>query len=411
MAKKGRRSAASEAADCHSESTTAVEAPTDPWEQAWDATMESSAASRVKGVQRLCKLLQAGYDIDAVSQQEGKFVDLAESTLSSKRPDKALETAVCQMMALVFLTLGRDCLSAYDSLFELIQERAREGKAKGAAATALACGAVAAGGSDHDRLRALRALAGLWLTHRGTDLEAALRGWTLVLSVVDVRTLSTPLIDATLQHLAQHLAGTNVAVRAAACEALGVLYTECGLEVLPDDDDELLSGDGASASTASLDGSACAVSEEARAALETGFHAVLARIDDLARNRGDAARRSKTERRSSRQSAAATLAAMSSAGADNKPAVVLRAANGRRVELYSLSARLVYRELAAVLASAMQRHVAANPLLHELLGLEDMDEFDAPKGKTWRGEDREVRQSSKAKHKASAARMAAHMMH
>lgn len=79
--------------------------------------------------------------------------------------------------------------------------------------------------------------------------------------------------------------GSQVAVRNAACEALGVLYTECGLDVLPDDDDELLSGDGASASTASLDGSACAVSEEARGALESGFHSVLARIDDLARNR------------------------------------------------------------------------------------------------------------------------------
>lgn len=41
-------------------------------------------------------------------------------------------------------------------------------------------------------------------------------------------------------------------------------------------------------------------------------------------------------------------------------------------------------------------------------GLQD---FDAPqKGKTWRGADKEVRQSSKAKHKASAARAAAHMM-
>lgn len=53
--------------------------------------------------------------------REQKFVDLAESTFSSKRPDKALETAVCQMISLVFLTLGRDCLSAYDSLFDLMQ--------------------------------------------------------------------------------------------------------------------------------------------------------------------------------------------------------------------------------------------------------------------------------------------------
>lgn len=48
-------------------------------------------------------------------------MDLAESTFSSKRPDKALESAVCHMISLVFLTLGRECLSSYDTLFELIQ--------------------------------------------------------------------------------------------------------------------------------------------------------------------------------------------------------------------------------------------------------------------------------------------------
>lgn len=53
--------------------------------------------------------------------REDKFVDLAESTFSSKRPDKALEAAVCQMISLVFLTLGRDCLASYDTLFEMIQ--------------------------------------------------------------------------------------------------------------------------------------------------------------------------------------------------------------------------------------------------------------------------------------------------
>lgn len=64
---------------------------------------------------------------------------------------------------------------------------------------------------------------------------------------------------------------------------------------------------------------------------------------------------------------------MSSSGCDGKPAVVLKAATGRRVELFRLSSRLAYRELAAVLGSATQGHVAANPLLHDVLGLEDMD--------------------------------------
>jgi hypothetical protein len=86
-----------------------------------------------------------------------------------------------------------------------VQERCRDGRSKAACITAYACGAFAALGSDMDRLAGLRALAGLWITHRGADLEAALRGWALLLTVVDVRTLSVPLIDATLQHLAVHL--------------------------------------------------------------------------------------------------------------------------------------------------------------------------------------------------------------
>lgn len=89
--------------------------------------------------------------------------------------------------------------------------------------------------------------------------------------------------------------------------------------------------------------------------------------------RGDASRRNKSDRRASRQSAATTLAAMSSGGCDSKAAVVLKAANGRRVELCTFASRLAYRELAAVLGSATQAHVASNPLLHELLGLEDME--------------------------------------
>lgn len=64
---------------------------------------------------------------------------------------------------------------------------------------------------------------------------------------------------------------------------------------------------------------------------------------------------------------------MSSAGCDGKGAITLKAANGRRVELCTFATRLAYRELAAVLGSATQAHVASNPLLHELLSLEDME--------------------------------------
>ena len=90
-------------------------------------------------------------------------------------------------------------------LLHWLQDQAREGKARAACATSIACGAVATGGTDHDRLAALRSLAGLWLVSKGPDLDAALRAWAVVLTVVDVRTLSTPLIDTTLEHLATYL--------------------------------------------------------------------------------------------------------------------------------------------------------------------------------------------------------------
>ena len=86
-----------------------------------------------------------------------------------------------------------------------MQHRCREGKAKGACATAFASGAFAAGGTDTDRLLALRFLAGLWLTTSKSDLVAALNGWACVFTTVDVRTLSVPLIDATLATLSHHL--------------------------------------------------------------------------------------------------------------------------------------------------------------------------------------------------------------
>jgi hypothetical protein len=82
-----------------------------------------------------------------------------------------------------------------------LQAKCREGKCRAACIAAYASGAFSAGGTDHDRLTALRALAGLWLTETGKDLAAALRGWALVATIVDMRTISTPLMEVTVETL------------------------------------------------------------------------------------------------------------------------------------------------------------------------------------------------------------------
>lgn len=82
-----------------------------------------------------------------------------------------------------------------------MQTRCREGRCRSACIAAYAAGAFSFGGTDHDRLTALRALAGLWLTEAGKDLAAALRGWALVATIVDMRTVPTPLMAVTVETL------------------------------------------------------------------------------------------------------------------------------------------------------------------------------------------------------------------
>jgi hypothetical protein len=82
---------------------------------------------------------------------------------------------------------------------------------------------------------------------------------------------------------------SNVAVRSSAAEAVGLLYAQCGLHQLPDDEDELIVDsdvDGSMVSNAgTLDCSNCAVSEEARASLQMGFDGIITQMEALAKNR------------------------------------------------------------------------------------------------------------------------------
>lgn len=81
-------------------------------------------------------------------------------------------------------------------------------------------------------------------------------------------------------------------MRSAAAEALGLLYAQCGLQQLPDNDDDLLDEsdlDTSSAAVASnagsLDCSSCGVSEDARTSLQIGFDGIITQIEALSKNR------------------------------------------------------------------------------------------------------------------------------
>lgn len=90
--------------------------------------------------------------------------------------------------------------------------------------------------------------------------------------------------------------GSHVAVRNTAGESLALLFNQCGLQQLPDNDDELLpdsdsnSRDGdctsiAATSSPSLDCSSCGVSPLMKDALVTGFDGILVQMEALSKNR------------------------------------------------------------------------------------------------------------------------------
>lgn len=67
---------------------------------------------------------------------------------------------------------------------------------------------------------------------KGSSLAraAALRGWALLLTTVEVRRLSASSVEASLARLSAILGDEDVDVRAAAGEAIALLYSTAGLE-------------------------------------------------------------------------------------------------------------------------------------------------------------------------------------
>jgi hypothetical protein len=62
-----------------------VEPANDPWEKAWDSTMESSAALRAQGVQQICSLLRSGCRIEHTHEMyaASHFVRLIQISASN----------------------------------------------------------------------------------------------------------------------------------------------------------------------------------------------------------------------------------------------------------------------------------------------------------------------------------------
>lgn len=248
--KKGSRKKGSQAGDEDSESTASASTLSsladlgfddssaiedDPFEASVDALYEKRATTRERGLHSLVSLFTASFNYEeALVRKE----TLSTLMLGCIKKGGVVEAALaCRGIALLLITLGagNDAESLQQDAHPVFQQAACYGKAvavKAAAIEALAITAFVASNDPDVVDKCMTGFANLWKAGPAKVSTAAIRGWSLLLSTVPTWRMTTSRIEASLQSLANQLHSGDVEVRAAAGEAIALLYHTCGISDL-----------------------------------------------------------------------------------------------------------------------------------------------------------------------------------
>ncbi len=180
----------------------------------------------------------------------------------------------------------------------------------------------------------------------------------MLLTTVPVWKLGSNFVDDLLKTLGALLHNDDVEVRAAAGEAITVLYDTCDLSTLPEstplagEEDETEEGGAERVGTDRLED-------------------IVNRMSLLAKNRGDDTRRSKKDRVVLR-STFRELAAIMEGGDAPEQKVKLR--HGDVLIIDTLVGNVQLNAIRAFLADGFQVHLMSNPLLHNVFGFKPTQE-------------------------------------
>ncbi|DBA83033.1 TPA: hypothetical protein ACH3X1_006807 [Trebouxia sp. C0004] len=193
------------------------------------------ATTRERGLHSLVSLFTASFNYEeALVRKE----TLSTLMLSCIKKGGAVEAALaCRGIALLLITLGagNHAESLQQDAHPVFQQAACYGKAvavKAAAIEALAITAFVASNDPDVVDKCMTGFANLWKAGPAKVSTAAIRGWSLLLSTVPTWQMTTSRIEASLQSLANQLHSGDVEVRAAAGEAIALLYHTCGISDL-----------------------------------------------------------------------------------------------------------------------------------------------------------------------------------
>ncbi|KAL0044066.1 hypothetical protein WJX82_006874 [Trebouxia sp. C0006] len=381
-------------ADLGFDDSSAIE--DDPFEASIDALYEKRGTTRERGLHSLVSMFTASFNYEeALVRKE----TLSTLMLGCIKKGGVVEAALaCRGIALLLITLGagNDAESLQQDAHPVFQQAACYGKAvavKAAAIEALAITAFVASNDPDVVDKCMTGFANLWKAGPAKVSTAALRGWSLLLSTVPTWRMTTSRIEASLQSLANQLHSGDVEVRAAAGEAIALLYHTCGISDLDsflEDQDEpdfsppaspipstgdVSSGQPSAKSKEGHQGrskSAARNPKQQAEAISNGLDDVVSRMKDLASNRGDKNRRSRRDRASTRSTFRELCNVVEQDGTVAQTKIKLR--HGDTLVINTLVGTVQLNALRRFLAEGFQIHLQQNPLLHQIFDFEPREE-------------------------------------
>lgn len=336
------------------------ELPDDPFELQVEKLYEKRATTREDGLQKLIVLFTQEWQFEECAFRQDTFAQLFLNCLRRGAPSEAALAA--RALGLHVITLGAS--DASEAIFrdaravlEPLLLTSKSTATKGAAVDALSMMCFVASEGPHETLEIINLLLRAIQKGVASVQAPSLRSLSLLLTTVPAGQLNASFVEAQLSMLTALLHSDNLEVRAAAGEAIALLYGMCNLSELPDPDsnsssaqeDEVVIGNGVHP-----------------AALED----IVDRMKDLATNRGDAIRRSKKDR-ASQKGTFRELMSIVEQGSVGPQRIKL---GGDILVIDSLPDTIRLNAFRRYLATGFQAHLQMNPLLHEVFNFRPSSE-------------------------------------
>uniref|UniRef100_A0A061RUE4 Interferon-related developmental regulator 1 n=1 Tax=Tetraselmis sp. GSL018 TaxID=582737 RepID=A0A061RUE4_9CHLO len=332
-----------------------------PLELFLEGMYEKRATTREKALSGIAEVLQTYSNCDEVEQNQETLSTLFANSIRRGGAKEQETAAWCLGLLVINLGCGDESFRILEERGDLLRKAASGGKSaacRAAALTSLALMVFVAADSAREASDAMAFLE----THmsagspKGASPQvaaAAVRAWSLLLT-----TLPRDLVtaggygEARLAVLAPLLHSDSIELREAAGEAVSVLFD-------------------ARQAPAGEDAPSDEAESPAAAAFEEQLEDVRQRMEELAKNMGDAQRRSKRERLSQKTAFRDALGVLDGRGISE---IKHKLRHGDFLYVNTVPGQVQLNAFRQVLAGGFQDHLQNNPLLHDVFEFEPRTE-------------------------------------